>query len=464
MQVLIVGAGIGGLATALSCHAAGIACKVFEAAPEIQPLGVGINVLPHSVRELDALGLLPILEQTGILTRELTYYTKRGQHIYAEPRGRFAGYQWPQISIHRGHLQRVLLEAVIARIGRENVRTDHTLVSFTQDLDETAPQVFPERTRERPPWGIAASAKGTIPARSTDATCRSKPQEAKKVYAKFTNTCGAEMGTYSGDLLLACDGIHSVVRKHFYPDEGAPQWSGVMLWRGTVEAPPYLTGASMLMMGHAKCKMVMYPIANLEKDGSRQLINWVADVAAPENWIKKSEDWNRRGKLEDVLNFFDGWNFEGTQLTSIIESTKTIYEYPMSDRDPIDRWVFGRVALMGDAAHPMYPIGSNGSSQAILDARVLIHKICAAGIDEGLRQYEAERAPATAQLIRLNRQEGPDKVLQVVEERAPEGFKTLADAISDQEIAEISMGYKKTAGFAISTLHAKPSLDCTFTS
>jgi 5-methylphenazine-1-carboxylate 1-monooxygenase len=428
MQVLIVGAGIGGLATALSCHAAGIACKVFEAAPEIQPLGVGINVLPHSIRELEALCLLPILEQTGILTRELTYYTKRGQHICAEPRGRFAGYNWPQISIHRGHLQRVLLEAVIARIGRENVRTDHTLVSFTQNSDETA------------------------------------PQDSKKVYAKFTNTCGAEMGTYAGDLLLACDGIHSVVRKHFYPDEGAPQWSGVMLWRGTVEGPPYLTGASMLMMGHAKCKMVMYPIANVEKDGSRQLINWVADVAAPENWIKKSEDWNRRGKLEDVLNFFDGWKFESTKLTDIIESTQTIYEYPMSDRDPIDRWVFGRVALMGDAAHPMYPIGSNGSSQAILDARVLVHNICAAGIDEGLRHYEAERAPTTAQLIRLNRQEGPDKVLQVVEERAPEGFKTLSDAISAQEIAEISMGYKKTAGFAISTLHAKASLDCIFTS
>jgi 5-methylphenazine-1-carboxylate 1-monooxygenase len=423
MRVLIVGAGIGGLAAALSCHAAGIPCTVFEAAPQIQPLGVGINVLPHSIRELEALGLLPALEQTGILTRELTYYTKRGQHIYAEPRGRFAGYKWPQVSIHRGHLQRLMLEAVIARIGRENVKTDHILKRFNQKNDSFAPQVL----------------------------------------ASFSNNQGNESGTYAGDLLLACDGIHSVVRKHFYPDEGAPEWSGVMLWRGTVEDPPYLTGASMLMMGHAKCKMVMYPIANLEPDGSRQLINWVADVAAPENWIKKSEDWNRRGKLEDVLNFFDGWNFEGTQLTDIIQSTKTIYEYPMSDRDPIDRWVFGRVALMGDAAHPMYPIGSNGSSQAILDARVLVHKICTVGIDEGLRQYETERAPATAQLIQLNRQEGPDKVLQVVEARAPQGFKKLSDAISEQEIAEISMGYKKTAGFAISTLHAKPSLDSLFT-
>jgi 5-methylphenazine-1-carboxylate 1-monooxygenase len=423
MRVLIVGAGIGGLAAALSCHAAGIPCTVFEAAPEIQPLGVGINVLPHSVRELAALGLLPALEETGILTRELTYYTKRGQHIYAEPRGRFAGYQWPQISIHRGHLQRLLLEAVIARIGRDHVKTDHIFKGFTQKNSPFAPQVS----------------------------------------AHFERNSGQEHEIYGGDLLLACDGIHSVVRKHFYPEEGPPKWSGVMLWRGTVEGAPYLTGASMLMMGHAKCKMVMYPIANLAPNGSRQLINWVADVAAPENWIKRTEDWNRRGKLEDVLNFFDGWKFEGTQLTDIIQSTQTIYEYPMSDRDPIDRWVFGRVALMGDAAHPMYPIGSNGSSQAILDARVLVHKICTAGIDEGLRQYEAERSPATAELIRLNRQEGPDKVLQVVEERAPNGFSKLSEAISEQEIREISMGYKKAAGFAISTLQSKPSLDSTFT-
>ncbi len=423
MRVLIVGAGIGGLAAALSCHAAGIACTVFEAAPEIQPLGVGINVLPHSIRELAALGLLPALEQTGILTRELTYYTKRGQHICAEPRGRFAGYAWPQISIHRGALQQLMLAAVIARIGRENVKTDHIFKGFSQKNACFAPQVC----------------------------------------AQFVSNDGSEMGTYAADLLLACDGIHSVVRKHFYPDEGPPKWSGVMLWRGTVEAPPYLTGASMLMMGHAQCKMVMYPIANLEKDGSRQLINWVADVAAPENWIKKSEDWNRRGELEDVLNFFDGWNFEGTKLTSIIERTKTIYEYPMSDRDPIDRWVFGRVALMGDAAHPMYPIGSNGASQAILDARVLVHKICTFGTDEGLKQYESERAPATAQLIQLNRQEGPDRVLQVVEERAPGGFQARSDAISEEEISAISMGYKKTAGFSLSQLQAKPSLDCIFT-
>jgi 5-methylphenazine-1-carboxylate 1-monooxygenase len=421
MQVIIVGAGIGGLALALSCHAAGIPCRVFEAVKTIEPLGVGINVLPHSVRELAALGLLPLLEAHGIATRELTYYTKRGQHIYAEPRGRFAGYDWPQISIHRGTLQKIMLDAVIDRIGAHNVLTDHALTTFSQTA-------------------------GT-------------PQSAPQVLASFVNTAGAPAGTVHGDLLVAADGMHSVVRKTFYPHEGPPKWSGVMLWRGTVEGPPYLTRASMLMMGHARCKMVMYPIRNIHPDGSRQLINWVADVAAPENWLKKSEDWNRRGRIEDVLDFFDGWQFNGTELTHIIRDTEVIYEYPMSDRDPIDRWVFGRVALMGDAAHPMYPIGSNGASQAILDARVLAHRICAAGIDDGLRAYETERAPATANIIALNRQEGPDRVLQVVETRAPNGFQRLSDAISEAEILEIAAGYKTAAGFAVSALRDKPSLD-----
>jgi 2-polyprenyl-6-methoxyphenol hydroxylase-like FAD-dependent oxidoreductase len=414
MKVIILGGGIGGLATALSLHAAGIPCRVYESSPEIKPLGVGINVLPHSVRELTELGLLPELEKIGIRTQELVYATKRGEIVWREPRGQYAGYNWPQFSVHRGHLQMMLYEAVVARMGEEAVVTDHEAVDVTQD-------------------GNVATAH--FVSRST----------------------GAKLPAVSGDLIIAADGIHSKIRSKFYPDEGPPIWSRRILWRGTTIRKPFLTGASMVLAGYAWKKWVCYPIRQL--DDGMQMINWIAELTFDSTSIHAPEDWNRLGKLEDFMPDFEKWNFDWMPVADIIRGAQSVYEYPMSDRNPVASWIFGRVALLGDAAHAMYPIGSNGASQAILDARRLAYELATkSSIEEALIAYDSDRRPATAKLLELTRAEGPDAVLQVVEEKAPDGFDDLENVVPMAEREAIAARYKAAAGFDRELLNSKPSL------
>jgi 2-polyprenyl-6-methoxyphenol hydroxylase-like FAD-dependent oxidoreductase len=417
MYIIILGGGIGGLATALSLHAAGIACKVYEATSEIKPLGVGINVLPHSVRELTELGLLPKLDATGIRTEELVYATKRGEIIWREPRGKFAGYHWPQFSIHRGDLQMLLYDAVVERLGRDAVVTGHRAIEVTQNG-----------------------------ARAT---------------AHFVDAAGQHLPSASADLVIAADGIHSAVRTQFFPDEGPPVWSRRILWRGTTVAKPFLTGASMMLAGYAWKKWVCYPIRQLESDNGepRQLINWIAELTFDSTSIHAPEDWNRLGKLEDFMPDFEKWNFGWMHVGKMIREAQAVYEYPMSDRNPAPTWVKGRCALLGDAAHAMYPIGSNGASQAILDARKLAFELATQPtVETALAAYEAERLPATAKLLELTRAEGPDAVMQRVEERAPDGFDDLEKVLPLAEREAIAARYKQAAGFDMQTLNTKPSL------
>jgi 5-methylphenazine-1-carboxylate 1-monooxygenase len=407
-MILILGGGIGGLTAALSLHAAGIAARVYEAVPALKPLGVGINVLPHSVRELDELGLLPMLDKTGIRTRELVYATKRGQVVWSEPRGLSAGYRWPQFSIHRGHLQMLLADAVRERMGEDAIVTNQVALRVTQ--------------------------------------------AAQSVTVHFKDGSVAH-----GDAVIAADGIHSAIRAQHYPDEGPPVWSKRILWRGTTVGAPFLTGATMVVAGYAWKKWVCYPIQNLE--GGRQLINWIAELTFEATDLKNKEDWNRLGKLEDFMPDFEAWNLGFMHVPDVIRGTREVFEYPMSDRDPVARWAFGRTVLLGDAAHAMYPIGSNGASQAILDARKLAYELATqSSIEAAFAAYEADRLPATANIVRLNRAEGPDAVLQIVEERAPDGFDDLEAVLPLDERTEIAGRYKKTAGFDIETLNAKPSL------
>jgi len=415
VKVIILGGGIGGLATALSLHAAGIPCRVYESSPEVKPLGVGINVLPHSVRELTELGLLAKLEEIGIRTQELVYATKRGEIVWREPRGEFAGYNWPQFSVHRGHLQMMLYEAVLERLGADAVVTDHEAVDVTQD-------------------GAGATAH-----------FRSR-------------TTGAALPPASGDVVVAADGIHSNIRAKFYPDEGPPVWSHRILWRGTTIRKPFLTGASMVLAGYAWKKWVCYPIRQL--GNGMQLINWIAELTFDSTSIHAPEDWNRLGKLEDFMPDFEKWNFDWMPVADIIRGAQSIYEYPMSDRNPVPSWVFGRTALLGDAAHAMYPIGSNGASQAILDARRLAYELATRNdIDGALAAYDADRRPATAKLLELTRAEGPDAVLQLVEERAPDGFTDLEKVAPLAEREAVAARYKSAAGFDRETLNRKPSLN-----
>ena len=416
MTVLIAGAGIGGLAVALSLHQIGVPCRVFESVERIEPLGVGINTLPHAVRELTELGLADQLAATAIETAELAYFSKHGKRVWAEPRGRAAGYAWPQFSIHRGTLQTLLLEAVRARLGDDAVLTGHHLAGWEETVSG--------------------------------------------VRARFVHRASGEpRGTYDGALLIAADGMHSVARGRFYPDEGPPIWNGAILWRGMTYGAPFLSGRTMALAGHEAQKFVCYPISRAALDRGEAVINWIAELKFRPDHQWRREDWNRPGRLEEFLPRFGNWHFDWLDVPAVIAAADHCYEYPMVDRDPLPRWTHGRVTLLGDAAHPMYPIGSNGASQAILDARVLAREIRARGATPAaLAAYEAERRPATAAIVAANRGNGPDQVLELVEARAPDGFACVQDVLSEAELAETAAAYRRVAGFDKDALNARPSI------
>ena len=410
-KAIIVGGGIGGLVAALCLHRAGVAVEVYEAAREVRPLGVGINLQPHSVRILHELGLEHELAATAIETAELIYVNKFGQHIWQEPRGRGAGYVVPQYSIHRGELQMILYRAALAELPEGSVRTGQVLADFGED--------------------------------------------AQGVHARFVDRdSGAEVATARGDFLVAADGIHSTVRRRFYPDEGEPKFSGRILWRATTETTPFLTGRSMVWAGHDNQKFVCYPISEPARRQSRSLVNWIAELRVPLDSTPPRTDWNRRVEKSVFRAPFESWDFGWLSVPKLIDGAEAVYEFPMVDRDPLPRWTHGRVTLLGDAAHPMYPVGSNGASQAILDARELADQLAAqTSIDAALASYEAARRPATGAVVLANRKGGPDRVLQLAEERAPNGFTNIEDVIPRAELESIAQSYKQTAGFDRDTVN-----------
>ncbi|WP_067482002.1 flavin-dependent oxidoreductase [Actinomadura hibisca] len=414
MRVLIVGAGIGGLTTALSLHAAGIEATVVDAAGELRPLGVGINVLPHAVRELTELGLGERMAALGIETAEMVHFDGRGGRIWGEPRGRALGYDWPQYSVHRGDLQMVLLDAVRERLGAGAVRAGTACEGFEEDGD-----VVRVRLRDR--------TSGTVE-------------------------------TVETDVLVGADGLHSTVRAALHPGEGAPRWNGIRMWRGVTEGEPFLTGATLAVAGsNAAAKLVVYPIAR--RDGGRQLLNWVAEVKIPDDRLSEFADWNRAGRLEDVLPHFADWTFDWLDVPALLSRTDRILEYPMVDRDPLPSWGRGRVTLLGDAAHPMYPIGSNGGSQAVIDARVLAWELARADSPEkGLAAYELERREKVNTIVLACRDMPADRVLHTVSERAPGGFERIEDVLSAQELETITGAYRQTSFSDVAALNARPSL------
>jgi 5-methylphenazine-1-carboxylate 1-monooxygenase len=415
MNVVIAGGGIGGLTAALSLHRIGLDVTVYESVDKVGALGVGINLLPHAVRELEVLGVLDELIEQGVTPEKLGYYTKRGEEIWHEARGRAAGYRWPQLSIHRGVLQQTLLAAVIDRLGADRVHVGHHLTGFEQ-TDGSATAIFVDRRS------------------------------------------GRELARPSADVVIACDGIHSQARKQLYPNEGPPIWSGAKLWRGLAEGPRMLDGRSQVWAGHRNQKFVAYPIRDLPDD--RQQINFIAELRYENEELSEREDWNQPGVLDDFLPSFEGWTFDWLDVPSLIRQAPGTFLFPMVDRDPVERWSFGRLTLLGDAAHPMYPVGSNGASQAILDAQTLAGCLRSYPTDphQALAVYDAKRRPSTGAIVLANRRMGPELPMQLVEERAPDGFDQLIDVITPEEVLEATEGYRKTAGFALDELHNRPSL------
>lgn len=412
MKITIAGGGIGGLVTALRLHQAGFQVKVFESVKEVSPLGVGINLLPHAIRVLTNIGLQEKIQSIAVETKELIYANQHGQLFWSEPRGRYAGYKWPQFSIHRGKFQMLLWQEAIRVLGSERVCSNCHL-SYFEELD------------------------GQVIARFTD------------------KDSGAVVAEETSDLLIGADGINSFVRKTLYPEEGPVVFSGNILYRGTAMMPAYLTGSTMAMIGSMRQKMVIYPIGNgVDADGN-QHINWVANVKEAAGAAMTVRDWNRQVGKEKLVDLYKNWQFDWINVPDMIKQTHGgIFEFPMSDRDPLPRWSFGRVTLLGDAAHPMYPIGSNGASQAILDADALaLALLNEAGPIKALEVYDAERVPATAKVVLQNRQKGPDFIMDLMEERFPNGF--AEGEIPHEELAEIMAHYKQVAGFDIQTLNAK---------
>ncbi len=417
MKVAVIGGGIGGMTLALSLHAAGFdEVDVYESAPEIRELGVGINVMPHAVRELEEIDLVDELCNVGVATADFTYFTRLGQPIWEEPLGVAAGYRWPQLSIHRGELLGALRRAVIARLGSDRIHTGHHLARFDR----------------RSEGGVCAEFL---------------EQDTHRVIAR---ACA--------DLLVGCDGIHSMVRRALYPAEGPLRWNGVTMWRGISIGPAFLSGRSMVNVGSSRQRAVIYPISRSTSRPGSAVINWVATrkVSTAE---MPPQDWTYLADRDEVLGAFGEFRFEFLDVTQLIRDAEVVYQYPMVDRDPLPSWNFGRVTLLGDAAHPMHPIGGNGASQAILDARVLARELAQKpSIEAAVEAYDEERRPATAAVVTSNRRAGPHRCQDLVEERAPDGFNRLEDVITRQELEDIAAEYKRIGGFDIERLNNRASL------
>ena len=408
MDIAVIGGGIGGLATALYLHSAGIPCRVYEAVTEYRPLGVGINLFPHAVRRPFELGLGEAMAARGVEAREFTFYNQHGQLIYKEPSGRLAGYDWPHFSFHRHDLHQVLYEAVCARLGADAVVLGRK--------------------------------------------CAGVDQDERGVTVRFNDAASGEpLPPVKAGAAIACDGFHSAVRRQFHPGEGPPQFGGINLWRGVTRGKPFLSGASLTRCGPLKDgKLVVYPVRN-HADGT-QTINWAAEVQQS-TWSEN--DWNKSGRLEDFLHWFERRSFDWLDIPDLLRRAEFILEYPMVDRDPIDRWSFGRVTLLGDAAHPMYPRGGNGGAQSILDAECIAAQLAALRDPaRAFEAYEAERRPKTTRIVMTNRSTPPDAIIETVEARTGgKPFSRIEDVISPEELRQISEGYKQVTSWDVAAVN-----------
>jgi 5-methylphenazine-1-carboxylate 1-monooxygenase len=408
MRIAVVGGGIGGLALALGLHQRGIACDVYEGVAELKELGVGITLLPHAVKELAALGVQPQLEALGIENLESVFFNRWGQFIYREPRGRHAGYAVPELGMHRGKLHGVLYQAALQRIGAERIHLAHR--------------------------------------------CTRVEQDGQKATLFFNDANGQPRAPVQADIVIACDGVNSAVRRQFYPQE-KPAFAGINTWRGVTVHKPILTGKTYMRIGSIDTgKIVIYPIVDNVDGKGNQLINWTAEIRHPDMGMN---DWNKPGRLEDVLPIYQDWKFDWLDVPNLIATASEILEYPMVDKDPVPRWTFDRVTFLGDAAHPMYPRGSNGSAQALIDARTLSDLLAERGdAVQALQRYESLRLPATARVVETNRTVPPDFIIMKADELS--GGKpfpgSIDDLVSQDELRRISDDYKQVAGFSLQSV------------
>ena len=409
-MILIAGGGIAGLIMGLTAHQLGLPFSVYERVVEPRPLGVGINLQPNSVRELFDLGLEAELDRIGVRTRQYGFYSKTGREIWVEPRGIHAGYHWPQYSIHRGQFQMMLLRILRERAGEGCVITGAGVVGYDSS-DRGASLILADGRR------------------------------------------------VSGDVVIAADGIHSAIRKQMVPAEGDPIWNGAIMWRGTTRAAQFLGGNAMFLAGHDSQRFVAYPISGPDPATGLSEINWIAELRVDPSRALSKGDWNRPADKADFAPAFDGWNFGWVDCPALIRDSGPVYEYPMVDREPLPGWTDGCVTLMGDAAHATYPVGSNGASLAIIDARKLGAAFRAHGVNRAaLLAYEAEMRPRAEGVLRANRGKGPDAVMQMVEDRCGGVFDDIETVIPRADLAAHAEKYKQLSGFSVDILNAQPPI------
>ena len=404
MNIAIVGGGTAGLSFALGLHKRGIDCDVFEAVTDIKEIGVGITLLPHAMRELAELGLQDALEAVGIENLESVFYTQHGQYVYKEARGRHAGYTLPEIGIHRGKLHRILFDAAVSRLGADKVHTGMRCSAFSQNDNG--------------------------------------------VEIEFSNAHTQTSLEVQAQIAVACDGVNSVVRAQMHPQD-ALCFAGINTWRGVTVHPPILTGKSYLRIGTVEVgKMVIYPIIDNVDGKGNQLINWVAELQKPNAAMN---DWNRPGDPAVCAEIFKDWTFDFLNVPELILKADKVFEYPMVDKNALPFWTQGRVTLMGDAAHPMYPRGSNGSAQALIDARTLADQLAQhTDPKEALKAYEVLRLAPTAKVVETNRNVPPDFIIMKAQELSGgKPFRHIDDLITQDELRQISDHYKTVAGFAL---------------
>ena len=416
MKVIIAGAGIGGLSAALSLNKIGVDVKIYESVAEIRPLGVGINVLPHASRELIALGLQAELDTFAIRTRSMQYFTRRGKLVLSVPCGEYAGYNWPQYSLHRGEFQMMLLDVFKQRAGEDSVRTGHQLVDFQQDEDS--------------------------------------------VTAHFINPATGESSlSETADVLIGADGLHSAARKKLYPNEGKPVFAGMVCMRGSVLSGFYLDGESMIVCGDKRLRLVSYPISRQAHEQGKSHINWIAAIPLQTD-SPLEEDWNKLADPEELINLYKDWQFDWLNVPGLISKTEKVFEFPVYDRDPLKQWTFDRVSLIGDAAHPLIPVSSSGAVHAIIDGRALAYALGTnSDVITGLRAYEDDRLKKANQVVLASRENGPDEVLEIVKEECPEDAEDIFQHVKKARLEKVIEDFKERSGFAVEALNNLPTYD-----
>jgi 5-methylphenazine-1-carboxylate 1-monooxygenase len=395
LDIAIVGAGPGGLMTALRLHQQGLRPHIYESVAELKPLGVGIDVKVYATKELDELGLLDEFRTISVDAQESLFFNNHGQEIYAELCGTHMGYLYEQRFVHRGIFQMFLHEKVLERLGPDVITYGARLTGYRQD-DDGVTLHFPD-------------------------------------------------GDKRADVLIAADGIKSVARRQMHPDSAEPTYSGITMWRGTTLMKPFKTGGTILHIGDPrKSSMIVYPLYDDFEGTGLTLVNWVVEATREES----VEDWNQVGSVDEILPYYDDCQIPFLDVQDMLRNAREVYLFPLIRHEPLDSWCDGRVTLLGDAAHAMYPRGGNGACQALVDGRVIAEKLATvADPVAALQAYEDERREAVNRIVMSHRGEGYEVIRRMVAERTDGNrFDDIEQVLPLAEADEIFSKYHRLVG------------------